>query len=225
MSDRAAVFPWGQEPEDDWQQSLTPPGDGHGKIPKLDGRLARSQRTRAAVIEALIGLLEEGEFKPPAKVIAERSGVSTRSIFQHFPDLETLFTAAVAHGVNQFAPLVQPISDHLALPARINALARQRVELFEKAGNVYWAGQIAAPLSDTLRDTFRRVEYILRVQIEVALKPELIRLRKPKRMAIVARLAAVVGFHGWYGLRRVQGLTPGETRAAMVSFIASQLPE
>src|SRR5437870_4843088 len=61
-----------------------------------DGRTARGQRTRAAVVDALLALLEEGDLRPPAPRIADRAGVSLRSVFQHFADRETLFAAVAA---------------------------------------------------------------------------------------------------------------------------------
>ena len=42
----------------------------------LDGRLARSARTRHAVVDALLDLLGEGDLRPTAARIAERAGVS-----------------------------------------------------------------------------------------------------------------------------------------------------
>lgn len=220
VTERGRRFPWGLDADESWRDGETVAA---AEPAKIDGRMARSLRTRGAVLDALIALVEEGEFKPPAKVIAERSGVSTRSIFQHFPDLETLFSAAVALGVERFAPLVRPVPEDLALDGRIQALARQRAELFEKSGNLYWAGQIATPVSDTLRAMFRRVDYILRVQVEVAFRPELSGLRKPKRIDTIARIAAVTGFHSWYAMRRVQGLTPLQTRNTMTVLIRALL--
>ncbi|WP_133251484.1 TetR/AcrR family transcriptional regulator [Zavarzinia aquatilis] len=238
-----SALPWGEDVNAVWKgvaEAETRGGKPKGKVQggkpkgkpdggalpgKVDGRVARSQRTRAAVLDALIALLDEGQFKPPAKVIAERSGVSTRSVFQHFPDLETLLIAAVELGVNRFAPSVQPIPTDLPRKARIDALVEQRFALFERAGNVYWAGQIAAPISATLKATFAHVEYALRVQIGVTFKPELATLRKPKRLALIARIAAATGFHHWYALRRVEGVDPAAARAAMAEMLAVLLPE
>ena len=229
-----SALPWGEDVNVVWKgvaEAETKGGKPKGKpdagapAGKVDGRVARSQRTRAAVLDALIALLDEGQFKPPAKVIAERSGVSTRSVFQHFPDLETLLIAAVELGVNRFAPAVQPISVDMPLKARISALVEQRFALFERAGNVYWAGQIAAPISATLKATFAHVEYAFRVQVGVTFKQELAGLRKPKRLTLIARIAAATGFHHWYALRRVEGLDPAAARAAMAEMLAVLLPE
>ena len=59
--------------------------------PPRDGRTVRAERTREAVVTALLALLEEGELSPTAERVAERAHVSERSIFQHFGDREALF--------------------------------------------------------------------------------------------------------------------------------------
>ncbi|RJF86866.1 TetR/AcrR family transcriptional regulator [Oleomonas cavernae] len=187
--------------------------------------MARSHRTRAAVLDALIALLEEGHFKPPAKVIAERSGVSTRSIFQHFPDLETLFSAAVQREVNRFAPLVQPIRPDATLAVRQNALIKQRFDLFERAGNIWRAGLLEEPISTTLQTTYRHLEHIFRVQIEVTFKAELASLRPPRRKIVIRQIAAVTGFHAWYALRRAEDLEVSPAQAAMTQVFLALLPE
>ncbi len=58
-----------------------------------DGRTVRAERTRQAIVDALLTLLDEGELRPTAERIAERAEVSERSVFQHFPDREALFEA------------------------------------------------------------------------------------------------------------------------------------
>jgi TetR/AcrR family transcriptional regulator, regulator of autoinduction and epiphytic fitness len=62
--------------------------------PELDGRLARSARTRRSIVDALRGLHQEGDLRPTAPRVAERAGVSLRTVWQHFNDLETLLVAA-----------------------------------------------------------------------------------------------------------------------------------
>ena len=63
---------------------------------KIDGRTARARRTREAIVDATLALLDAGNLRPSADEIAERAGVSPRSIFQHFGDRETLQRAVGA---------------------------------------------------------------------------------------------------------------------------------
>lgn len=220
------VQPWGNDPKE-WTPERPAPKPAKSETPatRVDGRVARSQRTRAAVLDALIGLLEAGHFKPPAKIIAERSGVSTRSIFQHFPDLETLFSAAVQREVNRFAPVVQPILPEAPLASRLATLIKQRFDLFEQAGNIWRAGLLDEPISTTLQTTYRHLEHIFRVQIEVAFKNELAAVRQPRRKTVVRQLAAATGFHAWYALRRVEELEVGPSQAAMSRMFEALMPE
>ena len=62
----------------------------------VDGRRARRQRSRDLVVDALLDLLNAGVVRPTAQQVAERSGVSLRSIFRIFDDVETLHAAAAA---------------------------------------------------------------------------------------------------------------------------------
>ncbi|NCV76101.1 TetR family transcriptional regulator, partial [bacterium] len=58
---------------------------------QVDGRVARSERTREAIAEALLELLEEGVLRPRAQEIAKRADVAVRTVFQHFDDMEGLY--------------------------------------------------------------------------------------------------------------------------------------
>ena len=57
------------------------------KIP--DGRRLRSERSKQAIIDASLELMEEGVLVPTAQLISERAGVGIRSFFRHFEDMET----------------------------------------------------------------------------------------------------------------------------------------
>ena len=57
-----------------------------------DGRVRRSRETRARLIEATWTLLGEGNWRPTAREIARRTGVSQRTVFAHFGTLNDLMT-------------------------------------------------------------------------------------------------------------------------------------
>ena len=61
---------------------------------KKDGRHARGERNRLAILEACLALIDEGWLAPTAQLISERAGITIRSLFRHFPDMESLFAAA-----------------------------------------------------------------------------------------------------------------------------------
>lgn len=69
-----------------------------------DGRVRRSRETRARLIEATWTLLGEGNWRPTAREIARRTGVSQRTVFAHFGTLNDLMSAAAARHAEQPAP-------------------------------------------------------------------------------------------------------------------------
>src|SRR5262249_9982666 len=58
-----------------------------------DGRRQRSERTKQVIMDSYIALLRESPEIPTASQIAQRAGLSTRSIFERFDDLQTLSLA------------------------------------------------------------------------------------------------------------------------------------
>ena len=59
-----------------------------------DGRVARSHRSRRAIVDAMRALHAEGDLRPTAPRVAERAGVSVRTVWQQFADMETLLVEA-----------------------------------------------------------------------------------------------------------------------------------
>lgn len=92
----------------------------------LDGRHARTARTRAAILDGLLGLLRAGTINPTAAEIAAAAQVSLRSIGQHFPTRIALFAAAAARHQERPEPELPAASAPIArrLPAFVAARAR-----------------------------------------------------------------------------------------------------
>lgn len=58
---------------------------------QLDGRRLRSERSKRAIIDACVTLVNEGMLVPTAQKVSDQAGVPIRTFFRHFPDMETLF--------------------------------------------------------------------------------------------------------------------------------------
>src|SRR5206468_10633855 len=85
----------------------------------VDGRAARSARTRRAIVDAMRALHNEGDLRPTAPRIAERAGVSVRTVWQHFDGLETLLVEAGRRDLEIAASLVTPIDPSLPTAERV----------------------------------------------------------------------------------------------------------
>ena len=97
----------------------------------IDGRQTRTLRSRRAICDACLDLVQEGVLQPSADQIAERAGVSRRSVFNHWTDLAALYDDVVAVGMERCAPLREPIRRELPLGARVAKLAAVSARFFE----------------------------------------------------------------------------------------------
>lgn len=139
----------------------------------IDGRTARALRTRDALVEATMSLVEEGDLRPTAPRIAERAGVSVRSVFQHFDDLEGLFSALGDRAFARVAALVEPIDTGLPLPDRIDRFVRERCRVNEAVSPINRAAILHAPTSATINRQFRHGHRIAAAHLAETFAPEL----------------------------------------------------
>lgn len=182
--------------------------------PTIDGRTARAQRTRQSIVDALLALIEDGELAPTAPRIAERAGVSLRSIYQHFEDLEALFGAASARQIERVLEMATPIQPEGALGERVNAFVRQRARILEAMTPVRRAASLQEPFSAELRASRRRMEGLGRAEIAHVFAPELERLPLAARKEVHAGLEAATGWAAWDHLRAT-GLSADAVRRVM----------
>jgi AcrR family transcriptional regulator len=166
-----------------------------------DGRVARGERTRQALAEAMIALLEAGDPQPTARRIAERAGVSLRIVFHHFEDLESLLRAAVDIQRTRHWHRLQAVDTTLCLAARIDAVTRQRASVFEAVSPVRRAAQQMEASSPTVAAQLARLRSALRSQLEAAFSPELARLPGPAARHALDALDVSLSWETWAQLR------------------------
>jgi TetR/AcrR family transcriptional regulator of autoinduction and epiphytic fitness len=133
--------------------------------PRIDGRTARAERTRNAIVEAHLELIGEGDLKPTGERIAERAGVSLRALWANFKDMEALFAASGARLSERQDAEYHPVSVDQPLPKRIDEFCRQRARILELIAPSARAAQLLEPFSAQLRSN--RAQNIARVQREI----------------------------------------------------------
>lgn len=176
-----------------------------------DGRRARRHRSRDLAVDAFLDLLAEGVVRPTAQLVAERSGVSLRSIFRIFDDVETLHTAAAARQLTRVRHLFVDVAAEGALAERVDAMVEIHERLYESVAPIRRAALRAAPESAPLRDQLARIRAWQRAELERVFAQELVRLDD----ATTNALEMVLTFEAWDHLRTAQGLSQGEARSAV----------
>ena len=189
----------------------------------IDGRAARAARTRDAIVDASVALVEEGDVRPTAPRIAERAGVSVRSVFQHFDDLPALYTAVVRKVVERLAVLVVPVDLSLPLDRRIAAFARHRANLLEAVTPFRRAAAVHGPFSPELREALAEGAAFLRGEVEETFGSELDAVPAPDRRELLDALAVATSWGAWEALRGEAGDTPDRARAVVVRTLTALL--
>ena len=132
---------------------------------RVDGRTARAERTRRAIVDAHLALLEEGDLKPTGERIAERAGVSLRALWTNFKDMERLFAASGERLLERQDAEFRPVPPELPLDQRVAEFCRQRVRLLELVAPVARAVRTREPFSAELRRS--RGWFVARVRDEL----------------------------------------------------------
>lgn len=155
----------------------------------------------------MLQLLASGDFRPTTERIASAAGVSSRSIFLHFADVDSLFTEAVDRFAEQNLNGVRPVDPAKPLPERIEQFARQRGRLHETIAPTARAAQIQEPFSEALAGRLRALRQRSRQTIERAFATELDALGSEARSELLGALAAAASWTYWDALRRDQGMS------------------
>lgn len=169
-----------------------------------DGRRARRHRSRDLAVDALLDLLQEGVIRPTAQQVAERSGVSLRSIFRIFDDVETLHAAANTRQLARVRHLFVDVPDVGSVADRVTAIVAIDARLYEAVAPIRRAALRVAAESGPATDQLGRARAWLRGEIDRVFAPE---LDGPKGAVRAAALELLFSFEGWDQLRSSQGLS------------------
>lgn len=133
---------------------------------QTDGRMQRSERTRALIVEAHAELLREGVLKPTAALIAERAGVSRRTLWSNFRDTEALLGQTVAHWFALDDRLRVEIDPEASLDERIEQFCAERERRLVNIAPAARAAVLGEPDFAALRES--RQGHIRRVRDDVS---------------------------------------------------------
>lgn len=173
------------------------PGAGRLPRPACDGRLARGERTRTALVEATDRLIRSGRPNPTARQVAEQAGVSVRLVFHHFGEVGVLYDRAAALQSARARALIGIVPPRGPTAVRIKAICRQRRQLFESLA----PDPRTAPSGRGLPpDLGEDLHLLLRRQLMVGLRPEILAAGTDAPVLFEA-LATATGWPNWRSLR------------------------
>jgi len=145
----------------------------------LDGRTARRDRNRLAVLDAVLELFTEGDLIPAPETVARRSGVSLRSVYRYVSDRDDLVRAAIDRHLEKVGPMFvfEPIGEG-TFDERVATFIAARLRLHKAIAPTARAAQArtrmrATPASEIIRESLHARRGMLRLQLARHFEAEL----------------------------------------------------
>jgi AcrR family transcriptional regulator len=191
------------------------------KLERVDGRAQRAVRTRAAIIEATLQLLERGQLQPTAQEIAQRARVSIRAVFHHFGDMDRLLRAAVDLHLSRhpFDALPKLLTSG-SLEERVVSFANRRAATFERILPVHRAVLLKETLDEGVARRMRRARAGAKYEVRKAFAIE---LAEASDDTLSEALMAASSWCQWEALRVRAGLPYARARAVLEYTLRSLL--
>ncbi len=164
-------------------------------IDAIDGRTARRNRNRDAVLDALIALADERNDEPTVESIAERAGVSYRSVYRYFDDRTDLMLSAINRVMGSLWPIfdVENLGQG-PLDERIQRLITVRLAAYRKLAPLTRSAVHRRVNEPAVTEGYERVRDYLREQLEQHFEPELSAMPVADRHVVLAALDTMFQF-------------------------------
>lgn len=192
---------------------------------EIDGRVARRERNRDSIIDAIMVLIHAGEVTPNFADVAALAGVSERSIFRHFDTREALLAAVIERQMEVVASLVRPVPTTGSLASRVEAFVAGRARVFEATAPVRRASVHAARTSDQVSRQMAENHDLARFDFETVFSRELDRRSLVERRDLVAGLNTATSWESWDLLRTVEGCSVARARRVLERMLNQNLGE
>jgi len=201
----------------------TPPDAAH-RPAETDGRRLRRALNREAVVDALLDLYGEGNLRPGTDEIAERAGISPRSLFRYFEDADDLAGEAVSRQLGRAMPLLPlAVGPDAPFTSRVEALVDQRLRLFSTLGVAAHVSRLRAPFQPRLAESLRTGRRFLRGQVRSLFAAELTGRTDDEAEAALAAADVLTSFESYQLLTGDQELAVDEARSVLVTTLSALL--
>jgi AcrR family transcriptional regulator len=185
-----------------------------------DGRTRRRLNSYERAVDALLDLIESGNEAPTAQQIAERSGISVRTVFRLTEDIESLHAAGILRQMERTAHLYVTLPKTGPLTTRLRLLVKNRVDVFETIAPVRRVGERMAATSTAIAEGLELHHLVLRTQVAEVFERELKEKPRHRRATALDAIDVAASWENWELLRRGKGLSVTSAARVMEVLIA-----
>lgn len=189
-----------------------------------DGRKLRREHNRETIVSALLHLYDEGQIDVSAAAIANRAGLSERSLFRYFDDVDDLYRTACDAQFDRIS-LFADIDDfgRGSLTSKVEHFVDQRIRLFKKVGNIGRVARVHSHRVPPIKRQLSKGRKILRDQILHHFRDELASIERPERLAAIAAIDVLCSYESYELMRHDQGISDVATKSALTISVTKFL--
>ncbi len=185
---------------------------------KTDGRVERTAATRRSILAAARMLILDGRMDPTAREIADRTGVTTRTLFRHFVDMDALQRSLIEDAdANAALVMDEPFPDPASQTWRelLDVVIERRVRVYESLLPLYISTIWSRDRAEISGARQRRSILRRRKRLKEILPEEIAADR-----VYFEALDGVLSIEFWISLRRDQGLSVARSTEVLRLVVA-----
>jgi len=190
----------------------------------VDGRSLRRERNRQDIVNALLDLIETGETEISAALIASKAGLSERSIFRYFDDVNDLYRSVCDLAFSkeiEFA-LIDDAGVG-SLDTKIENFVNQRVRIYTMNEKIAPAARSFAFKNPIIKNQLVVGRKLLRNQIITHFSEELSAFDKQQQQVAVAIIDSLTTFEYYDMMRSDQKMSVQAIKSVLTESIRKAL--
>jgi AcrR family transcriptional regulator len=190
----------------------------------VDGRSLRRERNRQDIVDALLGLIENGETEISAALIASKAGLSERSIFRYFDDVNDLYRSVcdLAFSKEIEYALIDDVGIG-SLDMKIENFVNQRVRIYTMNEKIAPAARSFAFKNPIIKNQLVVGRKLLRTQIIKHFAQELSVFDKQQQQVAVAIIDSLTTFEYYDMMRSDQKMSVQTIKSVLTESIRKAL--
>ncbi len=190
----------------------------------VDGRSLRRERNRQDIVNALLDLIENGETEISAALIASKAGLSERSIFRYFDDVNDLYRSVCDLAFSK--EIEYALIDDAgvgSLDTKIENFVNQRVRIYTMNEMIAPAARSFAFKNPIIKNQLVVGRKLLRNQIITHFSEELSAFDKQQQQVAVAIIDSLTTFEYYDMMRSDQKMSVQTIKSVLTESIRKAL--
>ncbi len=191
---------------------------------QIDGRRARRERSRLAVIDAMVDIIQRGDSVPTAEIVAEHAGVSVASLFRYFPNLHDLQVETTARFFDRYSHLFDiPYTGTGEFTERVGRYVNSRTALYDVVAPVARFARAQSSDRPHLAIAITQQRHKQAAQLRKHFAVELRDLSRATNADLVGVVISITSFESWDLMRTDLSRSQAQIKRAWAASVETLL--